>query len=266
MDVPITFFAKQDIFDVSDEKVYEFLTDVLDEVIELFPSKVIHIGGDEVIQTHWKESDKVLTYMKENNLKTTGDLQTFFINRISKYLESKGRRMMGWNEILGHNIHDYLDQVDTKSIVGLAPQSVVNFWKGDLMLLKEAVQRGFDVVNSLHSSTYLSYEYKDLSLEKAYSFNPVPIDLPIEFHKKIIGSGCHMWGEWIPTTGEMHFLTFPRIAAFAEVGWTKMENKSFENFHKRLDGLKKLWKEKKIYFATEEGIQEVNTVNIKFTR
>lgn len=120
IEVPIRFGVSKDVYDVTDPKVYQFLTDVLDEVIDLFPSKVIHIGGDEVKYNHWKSSKTVQDYMKENGLDTPAELQVFFTNNISQYLRSKDRRMMGWNEIMGHNLHEYQDKDDTKSNQELA--------------------------------------------------------------------------------------------------------------------------------------------------
>jgi len=251
IDVPIMFGVGKDVYDVSDPKVYQFLTDVLDEVIELFPSKVIHIGGDEVKYDHWKKSASVQAYMHKNNLSTPAELQVFFTNSISQYLQGKDRRMMGWNEIMGHNLHEYQDESDTHTDLELAKESVIHFWKGDIDLLTQAASNGYDIVNSLHSETYLDYTYKNLPLSRAYAFNPIPAKLNPKYHDKVIGTGCQMWGEWIPTDGEMHFQVFPRIAAYAEVGWTQSENKNFDEFVIALQKLKKYWKQKGIYFAPD---------------
>ncbi|MCL4107382.1 UNVERIFIED_CONTAM: hypothetical protein GTU68_067293 [Idotea baltica] len=251
IEVPIVFGVGTDVYDVADPIVYKFLTDVLDEVIALFPSKVIHIGGDEVKYNHWKESESVQAYMKENNLETPAGLQVFFTNRISLYLQGKGRRMMGWNEIMGHNVHDYQDAKDTESDQKLASNTVVHFWKGDIEKLTDAASNGYDIVNSLHSSTYLDYNYKSIPLKKAYSFDPIPEKLEPEFHDKVIGTGCQMWGEWIPTAGNMHFLTFPRIAAYSEVGWTRKVNKDYDHFKSSLVNLQERWTKKGIYYAPD---------------
>lgn len=227
IEVPIKFGVGKDVYDVTNPRVYEFLTDVLDEVIALFPSKVIHIGGDEVKYNHWKASTSVLKYMNEKKLKTPADLQVYFTNSISKYLQSKGRRMMGWNEIMGHNLHHYQDKKDTETSQKLAKETIIHLWKGDVNLATTAASNGYEIVNSLHSYTYLDYKYKNLPLSKAYSFNPILKDLDKKYHNKIIGLGCQMWGEWIPTNGNMHYQTFPRIAAYAEIGWTNIDRKDF---------------------------------------
>ncbi|SNR74840.1 beta-N-acetylhexosaminidase [Lutibacter flavus] len=255
IEVPIKFGVSEEVYDISDPKVYQFLTDVLDEVMDLFPSKVIHIGGDEVKYTHWKNSDTVQTYLKENKLATPAELQVFFTNRISKYLESKGRHMMGWNEIMGHQLHSYQESEDNIALgQELAKGTIIHFWKGDISLLIEAASNGYEIVNSLHSNTYLDYNYKTLPLSKAYAFDPIPDNLDPKYYDKVIGLGCQMWSEWIPTNGEMQFLVFPRIAAYAEVGWTKKENKNFDNFKLRLKSLQKIWEQRSIYYAPDSSV------------
>lgn len=247
--VPVEFGVGKDVYNVADPKVFEFLTDVLDEVMALFPSKVIHIGGDEVKYDFWKDSEMIADFMQEKGLKSPADLQIYFTNKISQYIESKGRRMMGWNEIMGSNLHEYQDEKDTKVEQQLAKGTVVHFWKGSLELAEQAAEGGYDIVNSLHSNSYLDYDYNSISLEKAYGFDPIPAGLDAKFHQKVIGSGCQMWGEWIPNPGSMHFQTYPRIAAYAEVGWTALKNKDYERFEKGLKTLQEEWTKKKIYFA-----------------
>ena len=254
-EVPIKFGVGKDVFDVTNERTNQFLKDVLEEVMALFPSEVIHIGGDEVKYNHWKSSESVQKYMKEKNLATPADLQVYFTNNISKYLESKGRRMMGWNEIMGHNLHDYQDKNDTKTSQKLAEKSIVHFWKGDVKLAETAARNGYEIVNSLHNFTYLDYTYKNLPLSKAYSFDPIPEKLDEKYHDKIIGLGCQMWGEWIPTIGDMHYRVFPRIAAYAEIGWTAKKRKDFTFFKTALKNLQKRWTAKEIYFAPNEFVE-----------
>ena len=256
LEVPIKFGVGKDVYDVTNQRVIQFLTDVLDEVMLLFPSKVIHIGGDEVKYNHWKSSLQVQKYMKENKLATPADLQVYFTNNISKYLQNKGRRMMGWNEIMGHNLHHYQDKKDTKTTQKLAQKSIIHFWKGDVALATTAASNGYEIVNSLHNFTYLDYRYKNLPLSKAYSFEPVPEGLDKKYHHKVIGLGCQMWGEWIPTDGEMHYKVFPRIAAYAEVGWTEKEQKEFSVFKTSLKNLQKRWTAKGIYFAPDEFVEK----------
>ncbi|WP_294958413.1 beta-N-acetylhexosaminidase [uncultured Flavobacterium sp.] len=252
IEMPVKFGRFFDIYDVSNPKVNNFIEDVLQEVFSMFPSKVIHIGGDEVSYDAWAKSSKVKAYMENNNLETYADLQVHFTNRISRYIEKKDRRMMGWNEIMGINIHqDFEEKKSYKNAeTSLAKNVIVHFWKGDINLLKQAAQHGYDIVNSQNQFTYLDYAYSSISLQKAYDFNPIPNDLEPAFHNRIIGTGCQMWSEWIPTVGEMHYQVFPRLAAYAEVGWTNKDSKNYDQFKDALQPMLKIWETKGIYFAT----------------
>lgn len=232
-----------DLYDVTDPKVEEFLHNILDEVIELFPSKIIHIGGDEANYTHWQNNPQIVEFMKNNNLPTFSDLQVWSINRFSKYLASKGVKMMGWNEITGDNIRGEA-HIQAGQSEALAPGTIVHFWDGDISLVNKAIDKGYDVVNSNRHFTYLDYPYEVTPFEKSYSFNPIPEGLSAEKQSKILGLGCQMWGEYMPTAERIYYQTFPRIAAFAECGWTRSEDKDFQDFRNRFKPLEILWKEK----------------------
>lgn len=261
IDVPTTFGVFYNVYDVSDPKVIQFLHDVLDEIMDLFPSEVIHIGGDEVKYDQWKESPSIQAYMAEQGLSTPAELQVHFTNNISAYLQSKGRRMMGWNEILGLNLHHYQDESDTQSDQELAKESVVHFWKGDLAMATEAASSDYDIVNSLHSNTYLNYAYRNIPLQMAYEYNPVPDGLQPQYHDKVIGLGCQMWTEWAPSKGQLHYQVFPRIAAYAEVGWTNMKQKDYTRFLSSLEVYSKGWEGRGIYFAPIPIAQSVEKSN-----
>jgi len=243
IDVPVKFGRHYDNYDVTKPEVMQFLKDVLSEIFELFPSEVIHIGGDEVGYKVWEESKHVQDYMKAKGIKTPADLQIDFTNKISKFIEENGRRMMGWNEIMGVNIHKGFEEKkdDAAAETELAKNVVVHFWKGDLALATDAAKKGYGIVNSLHSNTYLDYNYKSISLEKAYGFNPIPEGLEAQYHKNIYGLGCQMWTEWTPTNADVERQTFPRIAAYAEVGWTPFENKDFQGFKRALKKMQSHW-------------------------
>ncbi len=123
------------------------------------------------------------------------------------------------------------------------PQTaIIHFWKGSLDLMKKAVTNGHDVVNSLHSMTYLDYNYMTIPLSKAYSFDPIPEDLDMKYHNKVLGLGCQMWSEWIPEVNQMENQIFPRIAAYAEVGWTMKSKKNYEKFTQNLKKLQNRWR------------------------
>ncbi|MFA5326512.1 MAG: beta-N-acetylhexosaminidase [Prolixibacteraceae bacterium] len=241
-EVPVTFGKMDDSYNVANPRVYQFLEDVLTEVFKLFPGKVIHIGGDEVNLTTWKNSPSIMAMMKKEGLNSPADLQIYFTNQISNFIDKHGRRMMGWNEILGDNIHDLPNVADTKVTEQLAKSAIIQFWKGNLDLIQKAVSEGYDVVNSYHAETYLDYNYKTIPLSKAYTFDPIPEGLPEKYDSKILGTGCQMWGEWIPTVEKMDMQVYPRLAAYAEVGWTSKSVKNYTNFLTALPNLKKRWK------------------------
>jgi hexosaminidase len=157
---------------------------------------------------------------------------------------------------MGHILHYYQNKKDTETTQKLAEESIIHFWKGDVKLAKTAASNGYEIVNSLHSYTYLDYQYKNLPLSKAYSFDPIPENLDKKYHNKVIGMGCQMWGEWIPTNGEMHYKVFPRIAAYSEIAWSAKENKDFTAFKMALKNLQKRWTVKNIYFAPNNYVEK----------
>lgn len=240
--VPGKFGVHYEVLNVSDPKVLQFLDDVTNEVIALFPSPVFHIGGDEVKYDQWKASPAIRSYMAKKGLKTPAELQIYFTNEISNMLAAKGKRMMGWNEITGDKLHEYQSEEDTKETEQqLAKGTIVHFWKGDPALIKKTIDKGYDVVNSYHEYTYVDYNYESIPLSKAYAFNPVPEGLSPEEQSRVLGLGCQMWGEFIPTVESMNRLTYPRIAAYAETGWSGSDKKDYNRFLKSLDYFKNKW-------------------------
>ena len=230
---------------IADEKVYEFIENVLSEVVELFPGKIIHIGGDEVKFDSWKNRQDVNQIMAKNNLKNFSDLQIYFNNRIASFLKTKGYRMMGWNEILG-NIHE--DKTEAKANLVLDPGTIIHYWRGDTILYRQAIEQGYDVVYNKGSDTYLSQPIEVLSLSKAYQISPVPFGISSENAKHVLGIGVAMWGAITPKVLDIYQYTFPRIAAFAEVGWTRTENKNYARFTDGVSKLKRHWDRKGIYY------------------
>ena len=223
----------------SKDDTFNFLEDVLDEVIALFPSEYIHIGGDEAPKTRWKTCDECQNRIKEEGLKDEHELQNYFITRIEKYLNSKGKQIIGWDEILEG---------------GLAPNATVMSWRG-INGAVEAAKQHHNVVMTPTSHCYFDYYQSDndneplaiggfLPLEKVYSFNPIPEDLTQEEAQYVLGAQGNIWTEYIPTKEQVEYMAFPRMLAMSEVVWTKNENKNYENFvdrvehfNKRLDAL-----------------------------
>lgn len=230
-EVPTTFIVNT-AFDPTSEKTYAFLSDVLDEIAALFPSRIIHIGGDEVrYDKQWKGVPEIEEFMKKNGMKSYADVQMHFTNRMSGIIAQKGRRMMGWNEIYGHDVNG---DGGGKAGAKLDTNAVIQFWKGNTGLAKNAIRDGHDVINSLHTSTYLDYSYGSIPLQKAYGFEPVFPGLEEQYHSRVKGLGAQVWTEWISTPERLNYQAFPRACAFAEVGWTPAGKKDFPDFKKRL--------------------------------
>ena len=221
------------------EETFKFLENVLDEVVALFPSEYIHIGGDEAPKTQWKNSSESQALIKSEGLKDEHELQNYFITRMEKYLNSKGKQIIGWDEILEG---------------GLAPNATVMSWRGTNGAV-EAAKSGHNVVMTPTSHCYFDYYQSDnddeptaiggyLQLEKVYGFNPIPEELNSEETKYILGAQGNIWTEYMPTSEQAEYMAFPRILAMSEVVWTNAENKNYEdfvsrveNFNKRLDVL-----------------------------
>ena len=230
-----------DLLNVTDPRVEQFLKDVLDEVVELFPSRIIHIGGDEAVYSHWENNQQIRSFMKENNIPTYMDLQVRFINRMSNYLASKGCRTIGWNEITGDNIREE-KHIQSSRNEKLAAGTIVQFWDGNPSLINKALSKGYDIVNSYRFYTYLYYPYEVTSLEKTYSFNLIPEGISEENKVKILGTGCQSWSEGIPNANKLFYQVFPRIAAHAETGWTPYSKKNYNNFRYRFTTIENQWK------------------------
>lgn len=164
-------------------------------------------------------------------------------------LKDKSKRMMGWNEIKGDKLHEYQSNDDTKELgQSLAPETIIHFWKGDPKLMSNSIKEGYDIVNSYHVYTYLDYSYESIPLSKAYSFNPIPKGLSAVEENRVLGLGCQMWSEFIPTVEDMQRKIFPRIAAYAEVGWTGKDKKDYRRFKNALPKLLERWEEKGIIY------------------
>jgi hexosaminidase len=228
----------ENIYCTKDE-TFDFLEDVLDEVLELFPSEYIHIGGDEAPKTQWKTCNHCQQRIKDEGLKDEHELQSYFISRIETYLNSKGRQIIGWDEILEG---------------GLAPNATVMSWRGFDGAI-EAAKQGHNVILTPGSHCYFDHyqsENEDeplaiggfLPLEKVYSLNPVPEELTEEEAKFVLGAQGNVWTEYMPNSKKVEYMVFPRILALSEVVWSNPEQKNYkefvkrvENFHERLDAL-----------------------------
>jgi hexosaminidase len=205
------------------EKTFNFLEDVLTEVIDLFPSKYIHIGGDEVPKDAWKQSAFCQNLIKQLNLKDENELQSYFTQRIEKFVNSKGRSIIGWDEILEG---------------GLSPRATVMSWRGEEGGIAAAKQNHDVVMTPINQGMYISgseEKSKDragqyVTLQKTYSYNPTPAALTPEEQKYIIGVQACMWAETLNSEIKAEHQLLPRMLAMAEVGWTQLANKNYTDF------------------------------------
>ena len=249
--VPCSYGVFSSVFNIADVRVQTFIRDVLDEVSDLFPSEIIHIGGDEVKYDEWQNSETIRQFMKDEHLLSPAELQIWFANYLSSYLSRKGKVMMGWNDITGDKIHAFQPECKVESRLDTR-NTIVQFWQGNPEILGKTLERGFKVVNSQCDYTYLNYNYDKIvpgleyghtpiPMEKAYSFSPVPQGLECR-PELVLGLTCAMWGEWINRSEIMYRMVYPQIAAYAEVGWTLNENKDFDRFLISLNGFKERWR------------------------
>jgi hexosaminidase len=210
------------------EGTFEFLQNVLREVMEIFPSKYIHVGGDEVPKDEWKASAMAQQLISKNKLGNENHLQSWFISRIEKFLNASGRNLIGWDEILEG---------------GLAPNATVMSWRGEEGGI-EAARLKHQVVMTPGNYMYIDrYQSKDnqteplaigglLTLQTVYNYHPVPAMLKAEEQKYIMGVQANMWTEYVSNNNKLEYTVFPRLLAVAEVGWTKPEKKNYNDFTK----------------------------------
>jgi hexosaminidase len=212
-----------DIYCAGKETVFTFLQEVLDEILELFPSRYIHIGGDEAPKKRWKGCPDCQRRIREEGLKDEHALQVYFTNRIAAYLDLKGRHVMGWNEILQD---------------GLVKGAVVQFWARGRERLLEAIRaEKRPVVMSTYLDMYLDHSYSLMPLSRAYHFEPVPAELDENDSGRILGLEFPLWSEWVPNRARLDYQTYPRLTAMAETGWTPKDRKNFKDFRCRLENL-----------------------------
>lgn len=220
---------QQNEFCIGNEQTFEFLKHVFDEVLDIFPSKLIHIGGDEADKTHWKSCAKCQALIKGKSLGDEAGLQSYAIQQVSEYLQAKGRQVIGWDEIIEG---------------GLAKDAVVMSWRGEEGGV-EAANLGHQVIMTPQTHLYFDFYQSDprtqpkafggyLPLSKVYSYEPIPAGVDQSKAKHIMGAQANLWTEFMPTPQQVEYMAFPRAIALAEVNWTAKENRSFDDFYARL--------------------------------
>ena len=221
--------GKQSEYCLGNDSTFLFFENVLSEVIDLFPSPYIHIGGDEADQQNWKKCPKCGERMQVNHLKDEKELQSYAIKRLEKFISSKGRKLIGWDEILDG---------------GLAESATVMSWRGEAGGIS-AAKMSHDVIMTPGAYMYFDAYQQDpatqpeaiggyLPIEKVYQYNPVPAVLEKEKQKYIKGVQANLWTEYIPTMEQADYMLFPRMLALSEVGWTNNANKIWDDFTERM--------------------------------
>ena len=218
-----------DPFCAGNEETFTFLEDVLTEVIDLFPSQYIHIGGDEAQKTNWEKCSKCQARIKNEDLENEEELQSYFIKRIEKFIQSKGRKLIGWDEILEG---------------GLAPDATVMSWQGEEGGIEAAKQK-HDVIMTPWKSLYFNSPQLDpelekiplediLNLETVYNYNPVPKELTDDEKKYVIGVQACLWTEHVYTEEMAIKQLMPRLTALSEIAWVPNDDKNWEYFQEKL--------------------------------
>ncbi|MBL7709039.1 MAG: beta-N-acetylhexosaminidase [Chitinophagaceae bacterium] len=223
-----TWGVFDDVFCAGNDSTFMFLQNVMDEVIGLFPSKYFHIGGDECPKTHWKICPRCQQRKKELGLKDEHELQSYFVQRMEKYLNSKGKTLIGWDEILEG---------------GLAPKAIVMSWRGETGGI-EAAKQQHQVIMTPGNPVYFDHSQSENEdsitiggynpIEKVYAYEPVPKELTTEEGNYILGAQANLWTEYIENNRKVEYMLFPRMAALSEVVWSSKENRNWESFEKRL--------------------------------
>lgn len=235
-EVGTTWGVFDDVYCAGKEETYAFLQDVLTEIIPLFPGEYLHIGGDECPKTRWQKCPLCKQKMKEEGLKSEHELQSYFVQRMEKFLNENGKKLIGWDEILEG---------------GLAPNAAVMSWRGEEGGIA-AAREHHNVVMTPGEYCYLDHYQADpkneplaiggfLPLKKVYSYEPVPAILPEEDAKYIMGAQGNVWTEYMKTPEQVEYMVYPRAAALAEVIWSPRGSRDFENFKVRLNRLSKLY-------------------------
>lgn len=218
-----------DILCAGKDETYQFIYDLLDELMEVFPSKYIHIGGDEAPKLRWYQCDDCVKAMREQGLKNAEELQGVFTLKIAEYLQSKGKKAIVWNE----SLHS-----------GMLPENVtVQYWTGDRAPAVRHLGNGGSVINSDFFHYYADYPYGMTPLAKTYRYEPIFADADSASRENLIGVEMPIWTEFICDAARMQELAFPRLAAVAETAWTQKKNKRYADFKRRAVALQPVLKE-----------------------
>lgn len=228
-EVATTWGVFENVYCAGKEETFQFLQNVLDEVLELFPSEYIHIGGDECPKTSWKNCRQCQARIKKEKLKDEHELQSYFVQRIEKYLNNKGRQIIGWDEILEG---------------GLAPNATVMSWRGEAGGI-EAAKQQHKVIMTPGNWCYFDHYQDTVATEplaiggltpvaEVYAYEPVPPQISPQEAAYILGAQANLWTEYIKAPAHAEYMAYPRACALAEVVWSDKNNRNYEGFRRRL--------------------------------
>ena len=240
-----TWGVIDDVFCAGNEETFQFLEDVLAEIIPLFPSQYIHVGGDECPKGNWERCPSCQKRIKEEGLKDAHELQSYFIQRMEKYINSKGKKLIGWDEILEG---------------GLAPNATVMSWRGTKGGIEAAKQKHDVIMTPGHSCYFDHYQSKDkdneplaiggmTSVEDVYAYEPTPEELTDDEQQYILGAQGNVWTEYMDTTEYVEYMILPRMTALSEVVWSSKESRNWDDFQQRLNHLSNRFDALKLNYA-----------------
>lgn len=253
-EVPVKWGIKEDVLCVGKEETYTFVNDVLDELMDIFPSPYIHIGGDEAPKARWKACATCQERMQVEGLEDEDELQSYFVHRVEKHINSKGRNIIGWDEILEG---------------GLAPNATVMSWRGEEGGIAAAKQ-GHEVIMTPNNYLYLDYYQStdhdaepiniggDLPLSKVYSYEPFTDKLHSDEQKFIKGVQGNVWMEYIHSEDKVDYMTWPRALALAELAWSPSDKKDYKYFLSKLSEQLARLDQQKVMFRIPEALALLN--------
>ena len=223
-----TWGVFSDVFCAGKDETFKFLQDVIDEITPLFPGKYVHVGGDECPKENWKRCPDCQKRLKDNNLKDEHELQSYFIQRMEKYINGKGKTIIGWDEILEG---------------GLAPNAIVMSWRGEDGGI-QAAKENHSVIMTPGNPVYFDHTQTDNEdsvtiggynpIEKVYAYEPIPAALNEAQGKFVMGAQANLWSEYVTNSKKVEYMLFPRLSALSEILWSQKEKKNWSDFEKRL--------------------------------
>jgi len=219
-EVQTTFGIKSDVLCPGKEAVFDFLENIMDEIMSFFPSSLIHTGGDEASKKRWKNCACCQKRILEEKMLNEYELQTYFTNRLASYLIMNNHKPICWNDTLSNDLNSEI---------------IIQYWLRKEKELLQHLETGRKVIMSHFFHTYLDYNYYITPLQKTYFYEPIPKKLGLEYHSNILGVEAPLWTEWVGTNSRLFWQLLPRLAAIAEVGWTAPEKKDYKSFKERLN-------------------------------